>query len=77
LKATDRHAGDDEIRTVRDTILEIEKRLLRHNELEENRIYRWAAIILNAQEQADLAMRVNAELGNRPARFSLIAWSNR
>ena len=77
LNATDRHAGDDEIRTVRDTILEIEKRLLRHNELEENRIYRWAAIILNAQEQADLAMRVNAELGSRPARFSLIAWSNR
>jgi hemerythrin superfamily protein len=77
LKATDRHAGDDGIRTVRDSILEIEKRLLRHNELEENRIYRWATTILNEQEQADLATRVNAELGNRPPRFSLIAWSNK
>jgi hemerythrin-like domain-containing protein len=76
LKATDRHAGDDGIRTVWDTILEIEKRLLRHNELEENRIYRWATTILNEQEQADLATRVNAELANRPPRFSLDAWSN-
>jgi hemerythrin superfamily protein len=77
LKATDRHAVDDGISTVRATILEIEKRLLRHNELEENRIYRWATTILNEQEQADLATRVNAELGNRPSRFSPIAWSNK
>ena len=75
LKATDRRARDDGISTVRDTILEIEKRLLRHNELEENEIYRWATIILNEQEHADLANRVNAELANRPARFTLNAWT--
>jgi hypothetical protein len=34
LKATDRHAVDDGIRTVRDAVLEIEKRLVIHNELE-------------------------------------------
>jgi hypothetical protein len=76
LKATDRHAVDDGIRIVRAAVLEIEKRLVLHNELEENTIYRWAAIILNDQEQTDLAMRINAELANRPSRFSPEAWSN-
>jgi len=75
LKATNRHAGDDGIRTVHCTILEIEKRLVLHNELEENKIYRWVKTILNEQEQADLATRINAELANPPARFSPDTWS--
>ncbi|MGH9881956.1 MAG: hemerythrin domain-containing protein [Pyrinomonadaceae bacterium] len=76
LKATDRHDVDDGISTVRDAVLEIEKRLVIHNELEENRIYRWATTNLNEQEQAGLATRINAELANRPPRFSRDAWSN-
>jgi hypothetical protein len=76
LKATDRDAIDEGTRSVRNAILEIEKRLIIHNELEENKIYRWATTILNEPEQADLATRINAELANRPPRFSLDAWSN-
>ena len=72
VKATDREA----MRTVRDAVLDIEKRLIIHNELEESQIYRWAKTILNEQEQANLATRINGELGNRPSRFSLDAWSN-
>jgi len=72
VKATDREA----MRTVRDAVLDIEKRLIIHNELEESQIYRWAKTILNKQEQADLATRINAELANRPSRFSLDSWSN-
>jgi hemerythrin superfamily protein len=75
LKATGRHALDG-IRTARDAVIEIEKRLILHNELEESQIYRWATTILNEQEQADLATRINAELANRPPRFSPEAWSN-
>lgn len=75
LKATDRQALDEGISTVSDAVLEIEKRLVLHNELEENRLYLWTTTILNQQEQADLARRVNAELGNRPPRFSPDAWS--
>jgi predicted DNA-binding protein YlxM (UPF0122 family) len=77
LKAAERHAIDDGIRRVRDTILEIEKRLIVHNEIEENQIYCWVRTILNAPEQADLATLINAELANRPPRFSAAAWSNR
>jgi hypothetical protein len=77
LKATERHAIDDGIRRVRDTVLEIEKRLIVHNEIEEHQIYGWVRTILKAPEQADLATRINAELANRPPRFSEAAWSNR
>ena len=77
LKATNRNAIDEGTRTVRDAVLEIEKRLVIHNELEENKIYRWATTILDEQEQTDLANRIHAELANRPPRFSLNAWSNR
>jgi hemerythrin superfamily protein len=74
-KATEGQAIDAGTKTVRDAVLEIEKRLVIHNELEENKIYRWVTTILNEQEQADLANRINAELANRPARFSLNAWT--
>ena len=77
VKTTDRRAIDEAMGTARDAILDIEKRLVIHNELEESQIYRWAKTILNRQEQADLATLINAELANRPPRFSPEAWSNR
>ena len=61
---------------VRDTVHEIEKRLAIHNEIEENEIYRWSSTILTEPEQLDLLARVNAELENRPPRFSEEAWAN-
>ena len=63
--------------TVRETVREIEKRLATHNEIEENQIYQWASTILTEPEQTDLAARINAELENRPPRFSAEAWANR
>ena len=76
VKASGRRVVDEGTRTVRDAVLEIEKRLVLHNELEENKIYRWTTTILDEQEQTDLATRINAELANRPSRFSLDNWSN-
>ena len=62
---------------VANTVREIEKRLATHNEIEENQIYHWASTILTEPEQTDLAARINAELENRPPRFSAEAWANR
>ena len=67
----------ERIDAVWDTVREIEKRLATHNEIEENQIYRWASTILTEPEQTDLAARINAELENRPPRFSEEAWANR
>ena len=67
----------ERIDAVCDTVREIEKRLATHNEIEENQIYHWASTILTEPEQTDLAARINAELENRPPRFSEEAWANR
>jgi hemerythrin superfamily protein len=61
---------------VRNTVREVEKRLTTHNEIEEDQIYRWASIILTQPEQSELLARINAELENRPPRFSKEAWAN-
>lgn len=57
-------------------VLEIEKRLIVHNEIEESQIYRWSSTILTETEQSELLARINAELENRPPRFSEDAWTN-
>ena len=61
---------------VGNTVREVEKRLATHNEIEENQIYHWASTILTEPEQTDLAARINAELENRPPRFSVEDWVN-
>src|SRR6185436_16515338 len=74
--ATDREKIEVGLNAVHDTVLEVEKRLAIHNEFEEILIYRWATLILNEQEQVDLAKRLNAELANYPPRFSPATWTN-
>ena len=61
---------------VGDAVREIENRLVTHNEIEENQIYSWASTILTEPEQTDLAARINAELENRPPRFSAEVWAS-
>lgn len=58
------------------TVREIEKRLANHNQIEENQIYRWTSTLLTQAEQLELLAQVNAELENRPSRFSEDAWTN-
>ena len=75
---TNLDTATDEARLVAvgDTIREIEKRLARHNEIEEKQIYGIAGTILSEPEQIELARRINAELENRPLRFSVDTWVN-
>src|SRR5688572_4269668 len=66
---------ETELSTVGDAVREVEKRLTAHNEIEENQIYRSASIMLTESEQSELLARINAELENRPPRFSEEAWA--
>jgi len=68
--------NDASLNSVLDVVREVEERLANHNAMEENKIYRWAGTILSEPEQIDLATRINAELENRPPRFSVEAWAN-
>ncbi|HEX7334596.1 MAG TPA: hemerythrin domain-containing protein [Pyrinomonadaceae bacterium] len=72
-----RELDEANLSAVGDTVREVAKRLASHNDIEENQIYHWASTILSEPEQTDLAARINAELENRPPRFSAEAWANR
>jgi hemerythrin-like domain-containing protein len=61
---------------VGDAVRALEKRLATHNEIEEDNIYRWAGTVLSERKQIELATQINAELDNRPPRFSKEAWAN-
>jgi hemerythrin superfamily protein len=73
--ARDLHQTRDQLMVTRvlselaQTISKVEKRLMAHNEMEENQIYRWAATVLTQHEQTVLAARIRAELTNVPPRF--------
>jgi len=61
---------------IHNTVREVEERLATHNDIEEDQIYRWSSTILTESEQFELLSRINAELENRPPRFSEQAWAN-
>ena len=62
------------LNNVEKIVLEIEERLVKHNELEENQIYRWATTHLNSEEQSKLANEITTELRKHPLRFTPSTW---
>jgi hypothetical protein len=66
----------DGMNNVKKILLEVQRRLVNHHELEENQIYRWATLLLNSEEQQKLREQITKELQNRPARFTLSTWSD-
>jgi len=76
LQRTTSANDDAELAVVRDAVREVEKRLVTHNEIEEQEIYLWSSTMLTESEQSELLARINAELENRPPRFSAEAWAN-
>ena len=65
--------GRDVKAQMRSVLLIVEavaSRLDVHNKLEEQRVYRWAGMLLNDVEQARLTADVRRELANSPARFT-------
>lgn len=74
LTAVERSILEEGVNNVQNIVLEVEKRLVEHNEIEENQLYRWATIILNPEEQATLANQITTELRKHPPRFTLSTW---
>jgi len=70
-----RHASDNEVvseqfRRVRRSVIEIQTRLTKHNQLEENHVYKWVNVLLDEAGQSVLVARIRREIENIPARFS-------
>ena len=62
---------------ITNTILQVEQRLVEHNEVEESQIYNRASTLLESQEQEKLAKQITMELSKRPARFAPDIWSDK
>lgn len=75
LNTADAAAINRGLKTVRGIVDAIVMRLVIHNEVEENQVYRLAAEGLSEQGRVELALRINKELANHPPRFSAEQWS--
>jgi hypothetical protein len=64
------HNVTSRLQDVRQLLLTVTERLVAHNRLEEERVYRLPAVILGTSEQSALAVEVERELRNVPPRFS-------
>lgn len=74
LTIAEHHIVKDGLKSIENTILQIEQRLVKHNEVEEGQVYRWATTLLSRDEQAVLTEQVKKELENRPSRFTENTW---
>ena len=64
----------ERLKTIRETVLEVEKRLLVHNEIEEKQVYGWSTALFDEQEQMELLTLINHELAHHPPRFTSDTW---
>lgn len=69
LRALCRSDQPGALREVREKIDAVSRRLDAHNALEESRVYRWAALLLDPPEQMALNENIRRELENLPPRF--------
>jgi hypothetical protein len=61
---------DAELTGVQERVNAVSLRLESHNALEEDQVYKWPSLILNAASQQDLEVALKRELENLPPRFA-------
>lgn len=76
LTVSERQILNEGLNNVKNIVLQVEQRLVKHNEVEESQIYRWATTLLNPEQQAQLAKQITAELRKHPPRFTPGTWSD-
>ena len=76
LAVVERPILEEGMNNVNNIVSEVERRLVKHNEIEESQIYRWATTLLNPEEQATLASQITTELRKHPPRFTRSTWMN-
>jgi hemerythrin superfamily protein len=67
--ASDNELVSKQFREVRRSVVEIQTRLARHNEQEENHVYKWVNFLLDETERSALMARMRRQLENSPPRF--------
>jgi len=69
VQAADDEDSNEWQDTARQSMIAIRHCLESHNAIEEERVYRWASMLLRGEDQLNLASCVRKELGNLPPRF--------
>jgi hemerythrin superfamily protein len=76
LKVSEAAIINERVSYVSEMVVEIEQRLIDHNALEEDQLYRWVTTMLCSTDQDKLARQIMGELEKRPPRFPANVWSN-
>ena len=61
----------EQLAAIRQIVEAVRVRLELHNRLEEEKVYRWPALLLNAEENARLVKDARREIENLPPRFDM------
>lgn len=61
----------EELAAIRQIVESVRVRLESHNRLEEEKVYRWPALLLNAEENEGLINDAKREIENLPPRFDM------
>jgi len=67
--SSDNELVSKQFREVRRSVVEIQARLDKHNELEENHVYKWVNVLLDEAQRSTLIDRIRREFENTPPRF--------
>ncbi len=69
VNVSDHEVVSKQFREVRSSVIEIQLRLVKHNQLEEDHVYKWVNLLLGEAERSVLAARIRREIENMPPRF--------
>ena len=67
--ASDKELLNKQFRELLSSVVEIQTRLTKYNQMEETHVYKWVNILLNETERLTLMARMRRELQNLPPRF--------
>ena len=70
IKIMRQENASEQFREVHRSVVAIKSRLTKHNQLEENHVYKWVNVLFGEAERLALAARVKRELENIPPRFN-------
>lgn len=70
VKIMRQETASERLAEVQRSVAVIQRRLTKHNQLEENHVYKWVNVLLGDAERLAFAAGVERELENIPPRFS-------
>jgi len=68
---SDQDVISERLQDVRRSVVKVQSRLITHNQLEENHVYKWVNVLLGEARRLTLMARIRHEIENIPPRFNV------